>query len=114
MNVQFHPVVVDITHGLKSAEESNDLAIASAAAMIQSMVADREQLKLNYGAIQGPLTDASKAMALSVEARAHLGRCHKRMYDLAIERRIIAHGDVVPTFDDPEPTKQFQGTPVAA
>lgn len=114
MNAHFHPVVIDITHGLKTAEESNDLAIASAAAMIQSMVSDREQLKLNYGAIQGPLADASKAMALSVEVRAHLGRCHKRMYELAIDRQIIAHGDVVPTFEEDAPNARFQGSHIAA
>lgn len=109
-----HPVVADITHGLKTAEESNDLTISSTAAMIQSLVADRNLLKVGYGVIQGPLADASKAIALSVEARAHLGRCHKRMYDLAIEHKVISHGDVVPTFDDPEPTKAIQGVAIAA
>ncbi|MEP9404454.1 hypothetical protein [Sphingomonas sp. VNH70] len=109
-----HPVVADITHGLKTAEESNDLTISSAAAMIQALVADREQLKIGYGVIQGPLADASKAIALTVEARAHLGRCHRRMYDLAIEHKVIGHGDIVPTFDDPTPTKAVAGLPIAA
>lgn len=113
MTNMIHPVVIDITHGLKTAEESNDLAIASASAMIQSMVADRGQLRIGYGAIQQPLSDASKAIALSVEARAHLGRCHKRMYDLAIEHQIVSHGDIVPTFEDGGPIKQ-QSVPLAA
>lgn len=110
-----HPVVTDITHGLLTAERSNDDAIVSAAAMIQAMVADRGQLQLQFGTIQAPLTDAAKAMMLAVEARAHLGRCHKRMHEIGVEHAFFtptSHGDVFPTTGDPEPTRS--SLPLAA
>lgn len=100
MHTPLHPVVTDITHGLLTAERSNDDAIVSAAAMIQALVADRGQLQLQYGTIQAPLTDAAKAMMLAVEARAHLGRCHKRMHEIGVDHALFApnaHGDVFPT-----------------
>lgn len=110
-----HPVVTDITHGLLNAARSNDDAIVSAAAMIQAMVADRDQLQLQYDTIQAPLTDAAKAMMLAVEARAHLGRCHRRMHELGVEHALFtptAHGDVFPTTADAEPTRS--ALPLAA
>ncbi|WP_242415493.1 hypothetical protein [Sphingomonas panni] len=104
-----HPVIADITHGLLTAEQSADDAIVSAATMVQSLVADRRQLQLKFGIIQAPLTDAVKAMMLTVEARAHLGRCHKRMHEIGVEHEFFeptSHGDIFPTTGDPEPIKQ--------
>lgn len=98
-----HPVIIDTTHGLLTAEASNDAAIASAAALIQTIVADRGQVRLSFGDIQAPLSDAAKALALGVEARAHYGRAHRRLHDLGIEKGLFqptGHGDIFPTQDD--------------
>lgn len=98
-----HPVIIDTTHGLLTAETSNDAVIASAAALIQTIVADRGQVRLRFGDIQGPLSDAAKALALGVEARAHYGRAHRRLHELGIEKGLFeptGHGDIFPTQDD--------------
>ena len=106
---ELHPTVITITHGLLNAETSNDNAIVSTAAMIQALVADRGELRIKFGNIQGPLTDAGKAMSLAIDARAHIGRCHRRLHELGVEAGLFgptSHGDVFPTVDDPEPVKQ--------
>ena len=98
-----HPVIIDTTHGLLTAEASQDAAIASAAALIQTIVADRGQVRLGFGDIQAPLNDAAKALALGVEARAHYGRAHRRLHELGIEKGLFeptGHGDIFPTQDD--------------
>ncbi len=98
-----HPVIIDTTHGLLAAEKSNDAAIASAAALIQTIVSDRGQVRLGFGDIQAPLSDAAKALALGVEARAHYGRAHRRLHELGIEKGLFqptGHGDIFPTQDD--------------
>lgn len=98
-----HPVIIDTTHGLLTAEASQDAAIASAAALIQTIVADRGQVRLGFGDIQGPLSDASKALALGVEARAHYGRAHRRLHELGVQKGLFqptGHGDIFPTQDD--------------
>lgn len=98
-----HPVIIDTTHGLLTAEASQDAAIASAAALIQTIVADRGQVRLGFGDIQAPLNDAAKALALGVEARAHYGRAHRRLHELGLEKGLFqptGHGDIFPTQDD--------------
>lgn len=98
-----HPVIIDTTHGLLTAEASQDAAIASVAALIQTMVADRKQVRLGFGDIQASLSDAAKALALGVEARAHYGRAHRRLHELGIEKGLFqptGHGDIFPTQDD--------------
>lgn len=98
-----HPVIIDTTHGLLTAEASQDAAIASAAALIQTIVADRGQVRLGFGDIQAPLSDAAKALALGVEARAHYGRAHRRLHELGVEKGLFqptGHGDIFPTQDD--------------
>lgn len=109
MSEPLHPIVIDVTHGLLTAEQANDRAIASTAGMIQTMVADRNVLHLKFGEIQASLSDAAKAIALGVEMRAHLGRCHRKMHELGVEHEffdVTSHGDVFPTTGDDTPIKQ--------
>lgn len=100
MKLNAENIVNEVSVGLLTAETDCDRALASAFELGATIARVRLEAGLPFGAGMNALADASEAVSLTVRARRYICRSHARLLEDAIEHKVVAEGDIVPTFTE--------------